>query len=153
MPAPDPHAVPLKSLGANVKRLREKRGLTQHALAEAAGVSQRFIASIEAGRDAPSLKRLVTLGETLGVDARELLRPAIHEPRAPGRPKGARAGSKIQPNPKSAARFYRVRRDRYGRWLEDVDGIAVSVDDAGPYPTEHDLEAAVRRIRRRSRGR
>jgi len=62
LPAPKPK--PAALTGEDVKRLREERGLTQGALAEALGVTQQFISSVERGRrslNARQQKRLRSL--------------------------------------------------------------------------------------------
>ena len=62
LPAPKPK--PAALTGEDVKRLRDERGLTQGALAEALGVTQQFISSVERGRrslNARQQKRLRSL--------------------------------------------------------------------------------------------
>lgn len=57
----------LATFGSELRRLREARGLTQDALADAAGLSRRFVVSLEAGTANPSLLRLLALSHALGV--------------------------------------------------------------------------------------
>ncbi len=76
----------LESIAANVRRLRERRGLSQFRLAAAADVEPRYIARIEAGDANPSAAILVKLATALGVKVGDLFRPAKREARAPGRP-------------------------------------------------------------------
>ena len=62
LPAPKPK--PAALTGEEVRRLREERGLTQGALAEALGVTQQFVSSVERGRrslNARQQKRLRSL--------------------------------------------------------------------------------------------
>jgi putative transcriptional regulator len=48
--------MPTETLGNNIRRLRFERGeMTQHELAERAGVTRQTIISIESGKYAPSL--------------------------------------------------------------------------------------------------
>lgn len=54
-------------VGANVRRLRKARGLSQEGLAHEAGVSMRYLAGLERGEENPSLKVLVKLAEALKV--------------------------------------------------------------------------------------
>ncbi|GLI16741.1 transcriptional regulator [Moorella thermoacetica] len=55
------------SLGAKLKRLREKIGLTQKELAQQVGISHSLIGQIETDRIQPSLSTLSSLAEALGV--------------------------------------------------------------------------------------
>jgi len=59
--------------GAAVKRLREKRGLTQEALAHEAGITSSYAGQVERGRRVPSLTVVLKLARALKVDAGELL--------------------------------------------------------------------------------
>lgn len=52
----------------SVKILREYRGLTQAALAKAAGISKLYISQIEAGRRKGSLETLRAVAKALKVD-------------------------------------------------------------------------------------
>lgn len=52
----DPHIV-----GANIRKLRTAKGLTQFALSAASGVALRAIANYEAGRSTPSAPSLAKL--------------------------------------------------------------------------------------------
>lgn len=54
-------------VGANVRRLRKAKGLSQEALAHEAGMSMRYLAGLERGEENPSLLFLVKLAEALGV--------------------------------------------------------------------------------------
>ncbi len=51
--------------GANVAALRSRRNLTQEKLAEKAGVSTRYVQSIETGEYLPSLPTLARLKSVL----------------------------------------------------------------------------------------
>ena len=62
-----------KKLGMMLKRLRQKRGLTQEALAKKVKVHRVYIAKIEAQDRTPSLRMLERLAKALKVDASELL--------------------------------------------------------------------------------
>jgi len=54
-------------IGANVRRLRQAKGLSQEALAHEAGMSMRYLAGLERGEENPSLAFLVKLAEALGI--------------------------------------------------------------------------------------
>jgi transcriptional regulator with XRE-family HTH domain len=60
-------------IGAAVTRLREAKGWTQQRLAEAAGLSQPYVANVEAGRYGASLAVAQSLAKALGVTVDELL--------------------------------------------------------------------------------
>ena len=62
-------------VGKNVKRIREKKGLTQEGLAEISGFSQQYISSLEQGRRNPTIITLYELAASLGVSHLELVRP------------------------------------------------------------------------------
>jgi XRE family aerobic/anaerobic benzoate catabolism transcriptional regulator len=62
-------------LAAQTRALRAARGLTRKGLAEAAGLSLRFVAEIEAGRANPSLSSLQALAGALGEHPFTLLSP------------------------------------------------------------------------------
>jgi transcriptional regulator with XRE-family HTH domain len=61
-------------LSQALKRLRERRGLTQVQLAKRAKVAQGYVAMLESGeRKSPSLPVLRRLAKALGVPVTELL--------------------------------------------------------------------------------
>lgn len=59
-------------LGARIKELRKKRGLTQDQLAELVDLATRYISLIEVGRNAPSLETIDNLAQALGVELKVL---------------------------------------------------------------------------------
>lgn len=64
-----------KVVGANVRRLRVERGLTQEHLALDAGIDLTYLGGIERGRRNPSVAVLGRLAAILGVFPAELLNP------------------------------------------------------------------------------
>lgn len=60
-------------LGANIRRLRKAKGLTQEQLAHEAGMAMRYVAGVERGEENPSLRFLVKIAEALGADPSDLL--------------------------------------------------------------------------------
>jgi transcriptional regulator with XRE-family HTH domain len=54
-------------VGANVRRLRKERGLSQEALAGEAGLAMRHLGRIERGEGNPTVAVLAKLAEALGV--------------------------------------------------------------------------------------
>ena len=63
-------------VGRNVKRLREKKGLTQERFADISGFSQQYISSLEKGRRNPTIITLYELAVALGVSHVELVLPS-----------------------------------------------------------------------------
>ena len=64
-----------KLVGRNVKRIRQRKGLTQEQFAEVSGFSQQYISSLERGRRNPTVVTLYELATALGVSHMELVRP------------------------------------------------------------------------------
>ena len=62
-----------RNLSHNLRRLREERGLTQAALAQAAGVPRPTLAKLESGSPNPTLHVLARVAEALRVAIEELL--------------------------------------------------------------------------------
>lgn len=60
-------------VGANVRRLRVERKLTQEQLAHEAGIDLTYLGGIERGRRNPSVNVLGRLASSLDVHPRELL--------------------------------------------------------------------------------
>lgn len=65
--------------GGLIRTLRRRRGLTQLALAERLGVSDKVVSKWERGRGAPDIALLPSLSEALGVDTKALLRGDLEE--------------------------------------------------------------------------
>ena len=76
----------VKTIAANVRRLRAGRGLSAAALARASGVARATLAELEAGRGNPTVETLYALASVLGVTLADLLvaaaAPAIQVVRA-----------------------------------------------------------------------
>ena len=64
-----------KLVGGNVRRIRQKKGLTQEQLAEISGFSQQYISGLEQGRRNPTVVTLYELASALGVSPLDLVRP------------------------------------------------------------------------------
>jgi transcriptional regulator with XRE-family HTH domain len=62
-----------KLVGRNVKRIRERKGLTQEQLAELAGFSQQYLSSLEQGRRNPTIITIYELAQALSVSHIELV--------------------------------------------------------------------------------
>ncbi|MBM3502687.1 MAG: helix-turn-helix transcriptional regulator [Alphaproteobacteria bacterium] len=62
-------------VGRNVRRARQKKGLTQEQFAELSGFSQQYISSLEQGRRNPTIVTIYELATALGVSHIELVKP------------------------------------------------------------------------------
>lgn len=70
--------------GRQVQRLRKKRKLTQHELAERIGICPSFLGHIERGTRKASMETLIALCNVLEADPYELLQRSLFAPyRAP----------------------------------------------------------------------
>ena len=56
-----------------LKRARKANGLSQYALAKAAGISREYLRTLEAGGSDPTVGMLTRLAKALGVPLTELL--------------------------------------------------------------------------------
>ena len=63
-------------VGKNVKRIRQKIGLTQEQLAEISGFSQQYVSGLERGQRNPTIVTLYELAMALGVSHMDLVRPS-----------------------------------------------------------------------------
>src|SRR5437867_393604 len=63
----------LRQVGEQVRGVREGRGLSRRALADASGVSERFLAELEAGEGNISVARLADVAEALEASPAALL--------------------------------------------------------------------------------
>ena len=63
-----------KKLGANMKKVRAKKKLSQGALARLLEVDKGYISNIESGNKNPTLSTVQRLADALGVSADELLK-------------------------------------------------------------------------------
>ena len=66
----------IHNIAANLRRIRQQRGLTQDALAQSAGVSRRMLVNIEAHESNVSFATLDRLANALNLSFAELVRPA-----------------------------------------------------------------------------
>lgn len=65
---------PLDTFARNLRRAREKAGLSQEALADKAGMHRNAIALLEAGKREPRLSTIARLAKALGIPTRDLLK-------------------------------------------------------------------------------
>jgi transcriptional regulator with XRE-family HTH domain len=80
-------------IAANLRRVRQQRGITQEQLAEAAGIELRTMQAVEVGRQSMSLGTLVRLANALDVSPGALFRSAAMPEIKRGRPRKRPAGT------------------------------------------------------------
>ncbi len=68
------------SIGQKIKAAREKKHLTQEALAELTGIARANIARLETGRHAPRLETLSCVAGALGLVTADLLKQPESKP-------------------------------------------------------------------------
>ena len=59
-------------IGARIKSIRRRRGLTQETVAERTGIGSKYLSSIERGKENPTLSTLIKLSESLDSDLHDL---------------------------------------------------------------------------------
>jgi transcriptional regulator with XRE-family HTH domain len=64
----------VEKIGMRIKAVREKRGLSQEALADRAGISRGYLARLETGRHEPTLTMLGKLAKALRVKLADLVK-------------------------------------------------------------------------------
>jgi transcriptional regulator with XRE-family HTH domain len=102
------------NLATNVRRLREKRALTQQELAELSGVPRPTIANLESGTANPTLSVLLRVADTLAASVEELVRPesprsTLHRARSlPERKRGGATVRRLLPGGARPAEFERI---------------------------------------------
>lgn len=75
----------MADFGAAVRRLRERRTITQAELAERVGLGRTSMTNLERGRQNPPLSLLPDLARALGVTTTELINEATSTPGDVGR--------------------------------------------------------------------
>jgi transcriptional regulator with XRE-family HTH domain len=69
----DPRPAILRRLGARVRDLRRKKGMTQQALAQALSLSVAYVSLIERGGRNPPYTTVMAIARALGVPAGRLV--------------------------------------------------------------------------------
>lgn len=72
-------------MAINMRRLRHDKDMTQEEVAERAGLSPRYIGSIERGKVSASVSVLGKVADAFGVDPCELIRAARDKSAVGGR--------------------------------------------------------------------
>lgn len=62
-------------LKTNIKKYREKAGLTQEQLSEMIEISPDYLSEIERGKKMPSMKRFFRIAKALNILPYQLLKP------------------------------------------------------------------------------
>lgn len=62
-----------KTIGKNVRKLREKKGITQEHLAFEAGLNRAYVGYIERGERNPSTETLVKIARALKTSPKDLI--------------------------------------------------------------------------------
>lgn len=65
---------PLITLGSTIKKLREKKGISQEALAEEAGIHRTYMGRVERGKQNISVINLVKVAKALELHPSVLLK-------------------------------------------------------------------------------
>ncbi len=84
------HLDMLAWIGANVRRVRERRNITQRRLADDADLDYRFVQRVERGHTNMSVLVLAAIAKVLRIRPAALLRQAKLRPARPGRPPARR---------------------------------------------------------------
>jgi transcriptional regulator with XRE-family HTH domain len=95
-------ATTLRYVGANVRRLRIERGLTQTALAKATGLKVRYVQILETGTGNPTVKVLLAIADALGAAPADFFEAAKQPTRRTGRPHSAPAAPSDEAAPPRA---------------------------------------------------
>lgn len=66
------------SVGANIRQLRQSRGLTQAYVAEQAGITQAMLCQIERETKNPSLQVSLEIAKILRCDVEDLVKSNFH---------------------------------------------------------------------------
>jgi len=64
-----------KVVGANVRRFRQAKGLTQEQFADKSGYSQQYLSDLERGLRNPTIVTIYELADALDISHVELVRP------------------------------------------------------------------------------
>lgn len=59
-------------IGARIKEIRNRKGLTQEQLSENMNINPKYLSSIERGKENPTLNTFIKLAESLDVDIDEI---------------------------------------------------------------------------------
>ena len=60
--------IAMRSIGKNIKTLREKKGLTQEELAQRLFVTRQTVSNYETGRSRPDIDMLLSIAKTINIE-------------------------------------------------------------------------------------
>jgi len=63
----------LNSLGKNIKKYREEKGLSQNQLAELVNLSREHIGAVETGKEFISLRKLFEIADVLQIHVKSFM--------------------------------------------------------------------------------
>lgn len=78
----------LKSIAANIRKLRHRLGMTQHELAKPAGLATRYVQTLESGNANPTAAVIIKVADALSVAPGALFKEAPMHDQKTGRPSG-----------------------------------------------------------------
>jgi transcriptional regulator with XRE-family HTH domain len=70
-----------KLVGANLRRVRLEKGLTQEELADLSGFTQQYLSTVESGRANPAIVTIYEIAMALGVSHVDLVAPPQRQSR------------------------------------------------------------------------
>jgi XRE family aerobic/anaerobic benzoate catabolism transcriptional regulator len=115
----------LETVGATVRSHRERRGWSRRELAGACGVSERFLAQLEAGEGNISLRRFAEVARALGTTPAALLAPLEAPGARPVALLGVRGAGKSTVG-SALAKKLDVRFVEVDREIEEAAGLALA---------------------------
>ena len=75
---PEAEAERRRAVGARIKAMRKKIGLTQAEVAQKLGIASQSVTNYESGKTDPSIRNLISLAAVLGVSTDYLLGRSIY---------------------------------------------------------------------------
>lgn len=68
----------LKQIGESIRKLRDRKKMSQQELADYAGISKRMLQYIEAGTSNPTILMLDAISQSLGTTVEHLIKKEIN---------------------------------------------------------------------------
>src|SRR5262245_29281152 len=116
----------LATVGARIRALRERRGMSRRQLSDSSGVSERFLAQLESGHGNISLARFADVAGALGTSPADLLAGAAQGPAPTVALLGVRGAGKSTIGQRLASKR-KIPFIEVDQQIEQVAGIALSV--------------------------
>jgi len=70
-----------KLVGANLRRARTEKGLTQEKLSDLCGFTQQYLSTVESGLANPTIVTIYEIATAMGVSYMELVKPPARRSR------------------------------------------------------------------------